>query len=261
MKANWKIALKKLARLFAWVCVIGFVLFALAFSHKQAETAFCTKVNVRVYPAEIGFYNRQKILEQLRKKLPEDKKAIGLPLGEIKIDAIESHLNDLDFVESADVFADMHGELNLTVKQRRPILRVLRYDGTQFYVDQYGIKMPLSEHFTCRVPIANGNIFERFEKSDSVYSFVGNQVFKIASYVDKHPFYKALIEQIFVKADNEIILVPKIGKQLIVFGDANEIEIKFKKLLAFYREGLSRIGWSKYKTIDLRFDGQVICKK
>ena len=137
----------------------------------------------------------------------------------------------------------------------------MRFDGTQFYVDQYGVKMPLSEQFTARVPVASGNIFERLEKSDSVYSFVGNQVFKIASYVDKHPFYKALIEQIFVKADNELILVPKIGSHIIVFGDANKMEIKFKKLLAFYREGLSRIGWNTYRSIDLRFDGQVICKK
>jgi cell division protein FtsQ len=121
--------------------------------------------------------------------------------------------------------------------------------------------MPLSDHFTCRVPIANGNIFERLENGDTVYSFVGNEVFKIASYVDKQPFYKALIEQIFVNADNDMVLVPKIGNHVIIFGDANQIEIKFKKLLAFYREGMNRIGWSAYKSIDVRFDGQVICKK
>jgi cell division protein FtsQ len=140
-------------------------------------------------------------------------------------------------------------------------LRLIRYDGTQYYLDQYGIKIPLSEYYTCRVPLANGNIFERFEKGDSVYSFVGNELFNMASFVDKHPFYKALIEQIFVRADNELILVPKIGSRYIIFGDAQNPEKKFKKLMVFYREGLSRIGWNHYKSIDLRFDGQVICKK
>lgn len=261
MKPHWKIALKKIGRLVVWTTLLGFVLFALAFSHKQAENVPCTRVNVRVYPAEIGFYNRQKILEQLRPHLPDGKKALGLPLGQIDISKVENHLQALDFIEQAEVYADMQGELHMSVKQRRPIVRVMRYDGSQFYIDQFGVKMPLAEHYTARVPFANGNVFERFEKSDSVYSFVGNQVFKIASYVDKHPFYKALIEQIFVNADNELILVPKIGNQMIVFGSADKMEIKFKKLLAFYREGLSRIGWSKYKRIDLRFDGQVICKK
>jgi len=28
----------------------------------------------------------------------------------------------------------------------------------------------------------------------------------------------------------------------------------------FYKEGLSRVGWSRYKTIDIRFDKQVVCK-
>lgn len=260
MNPNWKVALKKIARISVWVMLIGLAVFALAFSHKQAQSALCVRVNVRVYPAEIGFYNRQKILEQLRLNLPSGKKAIGLPLGEIAISSVENHLKGLDFIEKAEAYADMQGELHLNVWQRKPVVRIMRFDGTQFYVDQFGIKMPLNENFTAHVPFANGNIFERFEKSDSVYSFVGNQVFKIASYVDKHPFYKALIEQIFVNADNELILVPKIGNQVIVFGDTNKMEIKFKKLLAFYREGLSRIGWSKYKRIDLRFDGQVICK-
>lgn len=261
MKATWKIALKKIGRILMWVTMLGFVLFALAFSNKQANNTLCSKVNVRVYPVDIGFYNRQTLLQHLRPHLPEGKKAIGLPLVELEVSEMEKHFLDLHFIEHAEVFTDFKGELTIEVKQRRPILRVLRFDGTQFYVDQYGVKMPLSEQFTARVPVASGNIFERLEKSDSVYSFVGNQVFKIASYVDKHPFYKALIEQIFVKADNELILVPKIGSHIIVFGDANKMEIKFKKLLAFYREGLSRIGWNTYRSIDLRFDGQVICKK
>jgi cell division protein FtsQ len=261
MNLKAKIAIKKVVSAAVWVVLIGFAIFALAFSNKQASTLPCAKVNVRVFPAEIGFYNRQKILEQLRKDLPAGKKVIGMPLGEINIQQIEEHLSQLDHVEHAEVFADMQGELNLHLQQRRPILRMFRYDGTQFYVDQFGIKMPLSDHFTCRVPIANGNIFERLENGDTVYSFVGNEVFKIASYVDKQPFYKALIEQIFVNADNDMVLVPKIGNHVIIFGDANQIEIKFKKLLAFYREGMNRIGWSAYKSIDVRFDGQVICKK
>ena len=261
MKPHRMKILKKIAKLTLSVILIVSVLFALAFVNKQAESLPCEKVNVRVYPAEIGFYNRQKVLEQLRQNLPEGKKVIGLPLGEINTHQIEKHLLGLNFVEHAEVFATMQGELNLNVKQRRPILRMHRYDGTQFYVDQFGIKMPLSDQFTCRVPMANGNIFERLEHGDTVYSFVGNQVFKIASYVDKQPFYKALIEQIFVNTDNDMVLVPKVGNHVIIFGDANNIEIKFKKLLAFYREGMNRIGWNKYRSIDVRFDGQVICKK
>jgi cell division protein FtsQ len=70
--------------------------------------------------------------------------------------------------------------------------------------------------FTSRVLVANGNIFERYKNHDSVYSYIGHQLYKIASYVDKHEFWKAQIEQIFVTRDNEFILIPKIGNHIIL---------------------------------------------
>jgi cell division protein FtsQ len=155
----------------------------------------------------------------------------------------------------------MKGNLNIKVFQRVPIFRVLRFDGTQFYVDKYGVKFPVSEHYTARVIMSNGNIFERLEKGDTLYSFVGNELFKVASFVDNDAFLKAFIEQIFVRADNELVLVPKIGKQIIIFGNSENLEEKFNKLKVFYKEGLNLIGWSKYSSIDVRFKSQVICKK
>jgi cell division protein FtsQ len=83
----------------------------------------------------------------------------------------------------------------------------------------------------------------------------------MASYVDKDPFLKAFIEQIFVRADNDLVLIPKVGSAKIIFGDTENMEGKFEKLLVFCKEGLNRIGWNKYRSIDLRFEGQIICKK
>jgi cell division protein FtsQ len=260
-KQKWLKILRKVAILLGWTTVFVFVLIALAFSHKQANESEIKKVNIAIYPIDLHFYNRQRVLEQVKLALPRNRKLIGMEMGEVNVDKLEAILAKQQLVEKAQVYTELNGDINIRIEQRRPILRVMRYDGTQFYVDQYGVKIPLSEHFTCRVPIANGNIFERYEKGDSVYSFVGNQLFKMASYVDKHPFYEALIDQIFVRADNELILVPKIGSRIIIFGDADNLEVKFKKLLVFYREGLNRIGWNQYKSIDLRFEGQVICKK
>ncbi|MDZ4667398.1 MAG: hypothetical protein SGJ00_05885 [bacterium] len=258
---KWLNILRKVFIILGWTSVFTCVLVALAFSHKQANDLQVKKLNISVYPIDLHFYNRQRVLEQVKPVLPKNKKLIGMPMGEVDVAKMESILGKQLLIEKAEVFTDLSGEINISITQRRPVLRVIRYDGTQFYLDQFGVKIPLSEHYTCKVPIASGNIFERYEKGDSVYSFVGKQLFKIASYVDKHPFYDALIDQIFVRADNELILVPKIGSEVIVFGDVENLEAKFKKLLVFYQEGLNRIGWNHYRSIDLRFEGQVICKK
>ncbi len=59
----------------------------------------------------------------------------------------------------------------------------------------------------------------------------------------------------------EVELTPRSGQYTILFGRLEEVERKFDKLLRFYRNGLSTLGWDAYRTIDIRYDNQVVCKK
>jgi cell division protein FtsQ len=44
----------------------------------------------------------------------------------------------------------------------------------------------------------------------------------------------------------------------VKLGDGNNIDQKFQRLFAFYQQVLNRTGFDHYKTIDVRFEGQVI---
>jgi cell division protein FtsQ len=46
-----------------------------------------------------------------------------------------------------------------------------------------------------------------------------------------------------------------------LLGDAHDLDEKFRKLFAFYRYGLNKIGWNKYSIINIKFKNQVICSK
>lgn len=59
----------------------------------------------------------------------------------------------------------------------------------------------------------------------------------------------------------EVELLPRSGNHTILFGRMEEIVPKFEKLLRFYRSGLQHIGWDEYRTIDIRYNDQVVCKK
>ena len=59
----------------------------------------------------------------------------------------------------------------------------------------------------------------------------------------------------------EVELVPRSGRHTIVFGRIEQVERKFDKLLRFYCSGLMNIGWGEYRTIDIRYNDQVVCKK
>jgi cell division protein FtsQ len=59
-----------------------------------------------------------------------------------------------------------------------------------------------------------------------------------------------------------VYIIPISGMHTIHFGRADEqVEEKFKRLKIFYKEGLKKVGWDQYKTINLKFDKQVVCEK
>ncbi|MBK7433459.1 MAG: hypothetical protein IPI66_05780 [Chitinophagaceae bacterium] len=56
-------------------------------------------------------------------------------------------------------------------------------------------------------------------------------------------------------------MIPKIGKQVIVFGDASDIAGKMSKLKLFYRNVMVKAGWQYYSTINLQYKDQVVAKR
>ena len=164
-------------------------------------------------------------------------------------------------VKTAQVYTDMNGSLNIHIQQRRPILRVINAFNEGFYLDENGLKMPLSANYTAHVPIANGYIFEHGKGRDTAQTEVLRQLFKIATYVDKDTFWNAQIEQIFVTSESEFTLIPNVGDQTINFGDATDTEDKFTRLKLFYKEAINRVGWETYSIITVKFKNQIVCKK
>jgi cell division protein FtsQ len=64
-----------------------------------------------------------------------------------------------------------------------------------------------------------------------------------------------------VTANNEIILIPRIGDHEVELGTLDDYPIKLAKLKMFYLHGLNKIGWGDYKSISLKFKNQVVCTK
>jgi cell division protein FtsQ len=185
----------------------------------------------------------------------------GQSLALIDVDRLERVLEDDPFVLDADAFVDAKNIVHLNVRQRQPILRVIDKQGVSYYLDASGHRMPTSQHFTARVLVATGNInpfdpgFLQREKD------VVRHIFDLTGHLLSDPFFRALIEQIYVDEKKVIHLIPKIGRQKIVFGPYQEVEDRLNRLKIFYNEGMPYSGWRKYKTIDVQYDGQVVCKK
>mgnify|MGYP000161638105 CR=1 FL=1 len=84
-------------------------------------------------------------------------------------------------------------------------------------------------------------------------------------FVEEDDFWRSEVVQITAKTTPsgalEVELTPRSGRFAVLFGRLEDVERKFDKLLRFYRSGLSSIGWSEYRTIDIRYNDQVVWKE
>lgn len=98
---------------------------------------------------------------------------------------------------------------------------------------------------------------KRYEDFLKLINFVG--------WIEDDDFWRAEIVQIVAKSTPsgsvEVELIPRSGSYVIVFGQIENVEAKFEKLMRFYRDGLRNIGWDEYSSINIAYEGQVVCRK
>ena len=101
------------------------------------------------------------------------------------------------------------------------------------------------------------NLLKRYEDLSKLINFV--------KYIEDDSFWSAEIVQIVASTmssgDLELELIPRTGRHTVLFGEVDDVEEKLDKLLAFYQKGLSNIGWDSFRTISIKYKGQVVCTR
>lgn len=182
-------------------------------------------------------------------------------LGMLNLKAIEDRIENHHFVHEAQAHIDVYGDLSIDVKQNRPIARIANSQGEDFYISTDGEILPESSHYTARVlllVLENEYWMDEYDIKDSEG---GQEIFDLIEYIVHDEFWSAQVAAIFIKKDLEIVLQPQVTKQLVDFGKAEDIEKKFRKLMAFYKNILPYKGWNTYERVSLKFKDQIVCKK
>lgn len=188
---------------------------------------------------------------------------VGASVSEVDVKAIENRLMEEPYLEKTDVYLDAKGILHIDVRPREAMFRVMTSKGKSYFIDKNGISFPLSRHYTPRVQIVTGYVSEYkgalVEESDSVLK----QIFEIMSYITKDKFLNAQIEELYVRQDGLIELIPKVGNHRIIYGkhSSDDMVDRLENLKIFYRDGLPFEGWNKYSSINIEYKGQVVCSK
>lgn len=231
-----------------WVFFLGYLIVVFSFvNDKKEKVSFAgTRVNV-VDSISRGFVNDLDVERIIKKKYPSIH---NLPISNINKEELEELIDKIPYVKKAEVFNSLSGKLVIEIKQRNPIVRILKGNG--YYIDEEGEKMPLSKNYTSRVLVVSGAVNDQLIKEE---------LFDLVKFITNDEFWKSQITQIHVSGNKEYILIPRVGAHKIELGSIENYHRKFQKLSALYTEGFSKKGWNTYKNINLKYKDQVVCTK
>ena len=82
--------------------------------------------------------------------------------------------------------------------------------------------------------------------------------------IDGSNFWNAEVVQILLSGGGskrmELKFVPRSGNFVVDLGAPSGYDTKLSNLYRFYNKGLDNVGWDKYSSISLRYEGQVVCR-
>ena len=261
----------KILQIVLWILLFAGTGVMVGFSEAEHYKQPCRKVVVSIdYGAADALITKKDIDSLILKTAGMVK---GKPLGYINTATIEGAIRKQPYIANVKVFENNEGSLFIQIRQREPLLRIINRKYENFYLDEAGALLPINPNFSARVLVANGVIDYSYSKnpnyrvnvlalSDSIfYDSLMTNLYELTMYITHDKFLKAQIDQIYVNEEGEFELIPRIGNHLILLGSADDLDDKFRKLYAFYRLGLNKIGWNKYNVINIKYKNQVVCSK
>lgn len=226
-----------------------YIVFATYFFKDVRRSDTCRAIEVVVKDSlEKHFVTKADLTSFLKnqKMYPVDK-----PMSEINTDKIEDALLTNEMIARVEAYKTPSGIIKLEVEQKMPILRVIGSRGN-FYVDNKGTIMPVSNRYVAHVPVASGFV----EKELAV-----TELYKFALFLQEDKFWNAQVEQIYVNPDGEIELIPRVGNHRIILGMFDGYKEKLDNLQLFYDKVIPKMGWEKYSIINLKYKNQIVCTK
>lgn len=261
----------KILLLVLWLGLAAGAVVLMSFSNRNHEIKPCTGLVVELREAGPDpLFTANDLKKQLTERFGKMEKQV---LADIEVEKIISFLAKNPSIDYVDAHITVEGKVVVEVTPCQPLVRIISREGISFYLDVNGKLIPANPYYPSRVVVANGefdiplktgkNIFRekggRVEASPQAKSLA--DIHMLAGLMQSDSVLNALIEQIYIKADGNIRLATKAGNHSIEFGDTSDALQKFDNLKIFYKQGLPRTGWQKYRVINLTYKNQVVCTK
>lgn len=215
------------------------------------EELVCKEVRINVVDS---LTNSFICSDDVKKYLAEEYgEYIGCSLDSIDLNTIEDILKSKSAVLSNEAYVTKDGALNIEITQREPIARFAG-NGKGYYADRHGKSFPLQKTYASYVMTIDGCIPEITD------TFEINRIVTLVKCLEEDKIWKDRIVQIAIDSTGNLTLVPREGKERILFGQPDKITEKIQKLETYYTRILPYREGESYSTVDVRYLGQIVCK-
>jgi cell division protein FtsQ len=172
----------------------------------------------------------------------------NLVIENLDLNKSEKRLTENAMIRDAEVSVSLDGLLQVVVQPRRPIARIM--GSTNAYLDQDNLIMPLSKEHTVNVPLVYG-----YNKK------VQDKTFNLINFIKNDDLLKASFTQVEFNKREDVTLLVRAFNFKVKLGQVERLEHKMINYKAFIVKMQNDKGLEAIKTIDLRFDNQVVVTK
>ncbi|MDX1463376.1 MAG: cell division protein FtsQ/DivIB [Marinirhabdus sp.] len=237
--------MKRMLHILKFVVLLALVVFLYSFTQTRNSLRKLKKVDIEFLDDNDPFVT----LGTVNKLLIQNQDSItGVGKETLVLKEVESRLLENAMIRDAQVYVTVDGVLGAKIEQRNPLGRVAA--SPDYYIDEDGKVMPLSDVHAARVPIITGQSRTNFTEITPLLIAVDADEFMKKSVIGIHVNRGGTVELKFRKHDFDI-----------KFGTLNAIARKFENFKAFYQKTKQDSTLNSYETIDLQFGNQVVATK
>ncbi len=235
-------------RLLKIIITVVTLIFLLNFSLKKFNNRTITDrdivVNFEQTIHPVYFISQKEIVNIVKKQNPRGK------IKDINIPKLEREVRAFPAVDSANVYLNLSGRLNVDIKQKVPIFRLKNSKGEVVYVDEKGSSFPMNTNFSYECILVMGDVQPSEYKT--LVEFVNT--------INKDEFYKKYFIGI-EKKNNSYYLFTIDGNFKVELGELSNIDFKLKGFKTFMDKILIREKMDKYSKISLKYNGQIVATR
>lgn len=196
----------------------------------------------------------------------------GRKLDSLDLKAIETALSGRSAILDVEAYTTVYlqddnprGTLHIELSQREPIVLFMgKGMRSGFFADSQGVLFPQKkDKVQCLLTVGGEFPLELADyqgASPSAKSWV-RDVVAMARYMDGDEFLRSAFSVVTSDRSGNLFLRPREGREKFLFGGPDLAEEKFERIKTYYRYILPAREKDTYATVDVRFEGQIVCRE